>query len=242
MNQTLGQRVRGERIARGIETQKALAEMVGCKRETVTMWENDKVDAVGGDYLPALASVLHVRPEWIQTGALPKHVVATVPGPLHAYAVEATDGDEGFDPSQEAWVPNVEIRISAGKGVVIPEFVETSYRQRYRLSWFREKRANPENVRTMRVMGSSMERTLFDGDKMAVDFGSKSIKNGSVYVIVVGDDTRVKRLFRMTDGRIRISSDNPDKETYPDEFVAPEHIDTLMIIGRVIDKSGSGGL
>jgi phage repressor protein C with HTH and peptisase S24 domain len=136
----------------------------------------------------------------------------------------------------------VEIKVAAGNGKVIPEFVETKYRQRYRLSWFREKGAKPGDVRTMRVQGDSMERTLFDGDKIAVDFGNTEIRNDAVYVIAVGEEARVKRLFRMTDGRVRIVSDNADKATYPDEFVLPDYLNTLAVLGRVIDKSGSGGL
>lgn len=239
---TLGERIKLERIRRGFRRQKDLADAIGCTRESVTMWETDKVSAVGGDYLPALARALNVTPEWIQTGEQPKYPPAGVAEPISAYGVDATEGDEDFDPEKEAWVPDVEVMVSAGPGKITPQFVETKYRQRYRLSWFREKQAKPENVRTMRVDGDSMERTLFDGDKIAVDFGSTSIKNGAVYLIVVGQDTRVKRLFRMTDGRIRIVSDNASKEMYPDEYVAPEHMDSLVVLGRVIDKSGGGGL
>lgn len=239
---TLGERIKQERTRRGFRTQRSLAEAIGSTREAVAMWETDKVAAVGGNFLPALARVLNVRPEWIQTGEEPKYPAAVMDGPIPAYGVEPTDGDEDFDPTKEAYVPDVEVLVSAGPGKIVPQFVETKYRQRYRLTWFREKQAKPENVRTMRVDGESMERTLFDGDKIAVDFGSTAIKNGSVYLIVVGQETRVKRLFSMTDGRVRIVSDNPNKDMYPDEFVLPEHVDSLVVLGRVIDKSGSGGL
>jgi transcriptional regulator with XRE-family HTH domain len=65
---TLGRRIRQWRKEAGFRTQKALADAVGCERATVTMWETDKVDRVGGEYLGALAIALGKSPQVIQTG------------------------------------------------------------------------------------------------------------------------------------------------------------------------------
>ncbi len=70
---TLGERIKGLRKERKIRTQGDLAKMVGCSRETVTMWETDKVKSVGGDYLPALVAALQTTSEYVQKGKEPKH-------------------------------------------------------------------------------------------------------------------------------------------------------------------------
>ena len=57
--------------------------------------------------------------------------------------------------------------------------------------------------------------------------------------IVYGDEVRVKRLIQLMNGDLIIHSENPQ---YPDETIHKGDEINFRIIGRVIDKSGSGGL
>lgn len=166
---------------------------------------------------------------------------AKMPVTVRAYDVEAVEADENFDPEQEAMVDSVEVEISAGFGAVVPEFVPTKSRQRYTLKWFKEMGAKPADVRVAAVRGDSMEPTLYATDRIAFDLGKTRVISGRVYVISLGYEARVKRLFRLADGRIRVVSDNPDKSRYPDEFVS-EDTAGFMVIGEVIERKGSGGL
>lgn len=161
--------------------------------------------------------------------------------PIAAYDVRAVEGPNDYDPTREAMVEEVEVEVSGGPGAWNPEYVETKFRMPFQLYWFREKRTKPENVKLLRVKGSSMERTLFDGDRVAVDLANRRIAEDHVFAIWYGG-AKVKRLFQKPDGTLRIVSDNTDKERYPDEFVPPDELDQVYIIGRVIDKGGSGGL
>jgi len=166
--------------------------------------------------------------------------------PLAAYKVKAVEGDDSLDPNREVMVAEVDVSVSAGHGQRQPEFVETRYRMSYQLSWFQQVGAKPEHVRVMKVTGDSMERTLFHGDRVAVNLAdNRHILDGRVYVFATGGpepDVKIKRLFKTSDGRLRIVSDNPDKALYPDEFLTPEDAANVYIIGRVIDRSGRGGL
>lgn len=240
---TLAERARYARKRAGF-TQETASKAIGCSRGTVAMWESGGVGAIEQYLLPA-ARTYKVDPDWLNSGKgtdrYPWEPTGGRVVPIHAYDVEAVESDENFDPRHEVWVEEVEVEVSGGAGAIVPEFVPTKYKQRYRLSWFNDKATKPENVKIMRVRGHSMERTLFDGDKVAVDLGNRRILSNHVYVVVMGDEARVKRLFKAADGRIRIVSDNPDKAMYPDEFVADETAG-FMVLGRVIDKSGSGGL
>lgn len=189
-----------------------------------------------------LADYFGVSVEEIRT-TLPART--PTPDSLRAYRVKAVDGQDGLDPDREVMVAEVDVVVSAGTGLRIPEFVETRYRMSYQLDWFRQVGAKPDDVRVMKVTGDSMERTLFHGDRVAVNLGDKSIVDGKVYVFTTGGpepDVKIKRLFKTTDGRLRVVSDNADKTLYPDEYLGSDDVSTVYIIGRVIDRSGRGGL
>jgi len=166
--------------------------------------------------------------------------------PVRAYKVRAIESEEDVDPEREVLVDEVDLLVSAGPGARMPEFIETRYRMTYQLSWFKQVGAKPEHVRVMRVTGDSMERTLFQGDRVAVNLAdNKTIADGKVYVLTTGGvepDVKIKRLFKTSDGRLRIVSDNTDKALYPDEILSAEEAANVHIVGRVIDRSGRGGL
>lgn len=166
--------------------------------------------------------------------------------PIRAYEVRSYAGDEDvIDRDHEVLIDEVDVVVSGGPGNYVPEFIETKFRQPFQLYWFKEVGAKPENVKIMRVDGHSMERTLFHRDRIMIDTADKRVVDGRVYAfIVAGPDggAKVKRLFLTSDGRLRIVSDNPDKLQYPDEFLEGEDYDNVYIIGRVIDRSGRGGL
>lgn len=87
--------------------------------------------------------------------------------------------------------------------------------------------------------GQSMEPRISDGDVLLVNRGEKEIQSGEVYVLgFPAEGIRAKRLHWMADGRLRVSSDNPDKAKYPDEFYSPEDSSHLNIIGRVVHRGG----
>jgi phage repressor protein C with HTH and peptisase S24 domain len=225
-------------------TQEQAAAAIGCQRGTVAMWESDGAKTISGKFLLPAATVYKVNPTWLSSGKGHDEYPWSPNGNsvrIAAYEVEAIENDEGFDPDREVWVPGVDVEVSAGSGRIIPEYVPTKYKQRFTLEWIRSIGASPRNLRIMGVRGDSMERTVFNGDRVVIDTGNTKIISNHVYVIVAGDEVRVKRLFKASDGRIRIVSDNQDKTTYPDEFVDADS-DRFLVIGRVVDKAGPGGL
>jgi phage repressor protein C with HTH and peptisase S24 domain len=241
---TLAERARLARRRAGFPSQDAAAKAIGCSRGTVGMWESGGASSIG-EYLYDAARVYKVRPDWLRNGEEPDgYPWEPEDGrrvPVRAYEVRAVEGEEGVEPGMEAMVEEVDVLLSGGPGTVIPDFVETKYRMPFQINWFNRFQAKPENVKLMRVNGDSMERTVFDGDRVAVHLADRRVVDGRVYAIIAGE-AKVKRLFRMRDGGLRIVSDNPDKTLYPDEIVPPNELDSVYVIGRVIDKSGSGGL
>jgi phage repressor protein C with HTH and peptisase S24 domain len=188
-----------------------------------------------------ICAALHIRREWLLTGELPMDETGPRRVIIPAYEIEAVEDDEEFDANKEVWVQGVDIEVSAGPGALTPEFIPTKYRQRFTIDWLQRMGAKAENLRVMGVRGNSMERTLFHGDRAVIDLGSTKIVSGRVFVVALGDEVKIKRIFKMADGQIRIVSDSVDKATYPDEYISQDS-DRFLVIGRVIDRSGPGGL
>lgn len=139
------------------------------------------------------------------------------------------------------YVPESRIEFAAGNGrTATYELIEDQEPASYRLSWFHKHRINPHNVRRFRVSGDSMEPLLFARDTILVNLDETSIIDGKLYAIRYGDELRVKYLRRLLDGTLILRSVNP---LYDDERIPPELAqESISIIGRVRDRSGTGGL
>lgn len=133
-----------------------------------------------------------------------------------------------------------EYPFSGGAGRLNYEIIEDDEPATYRLSWFQKYGLNPDRVRRFRVTGDSMEPLLFARDTILVNLDETQVVDGRLYAIRYGDQLRVKYLSRRLDGTLVLRSVNP---AYKDEEVpaelANEHI---TVIGRVRDRSGTGGL
>ncbi|OCY57747.1 LexA family transcriptional regulator [Acinetobacter pittii] len=89
--------------------------------------------------------------------------------------------------------------------------------------------------------GRSMEPTINHTDAILTDLRVKTIDqviSDKVYALVANKELRIKRLFRKTNGGLRIVSDNPDKETFPDEHIEKEDLDAIQIKGLVRWRCG----
>lgn len=136
-----------------------------------------------------------------------------------------------------------QVRFAAGNGRS-PHFDELrdSLPATYRREWFTKEGINPLNARRFKVHGGSMEPFLFDSDTVLVNLAETHITNGKVYALRYGDELRIKRVYKKLDGGLILHSDNPDFLPR-DEEVPPAVVDEhIAIIGRVRDKSGTGGL
>lgn len=163
--------------------------------------------------------------------------------PIRAYSIKGIDKEDGMDPAREVSFPVVDIELSAGNGTPMLEFVETKYTLSYQIESLRSMGIdNAEDAKVMGVRGRSMERTLFHGDKVLIHLKNTKIVSDAVFAIAVDGEAKIKRLF-LAKGGVRIVSDNEDKQTFPDDFVAAEdEFRQFVVIGRVKDKSGRGGL
>lgn len=148
--------------------------------------------------------------------------------------------DEDGDQDGDVTIDVADIELSAGAGAAAPEFAETHYRHTYRAAWLRSEGVkDTSTLRRCRVRGSSMERTLYNGDMVLIDTARTRLVDDAVFALVLADQLLVKRLRRRPDGGIIVVSDNPEYDPVEIEL---RDIEQVRIIGRVIEKSGKGGL
>lgn len=221
--------------------QAALASRLGKDRNQVWQWTLPDDDRRGrgiSDRMAREVERVMGRPAgWMDaaTDAAPPAIVV--------HPIASLPDDVRPDGETEHEIETLEFELSAGSGKIVPTVIETRSPIVYRDSWFKKMRIKPERAKRVRVDGDSMESTLFDGDYAILNLDDTRIVDGRVYALIYGSDRfgRIKRLYRTAHG-VRIVSDNVDKARFPDEIVEGHAFDELAVIGRVIDKSGRGGL
>ncbi|BCA91918.1 S24 family peptidase [Vreelandella aquamarina] len=123
-----------------------------------------------------------------------------------------------------------EVEFSAGDGRT--QVVENGgHTMRFPLSKLAKRGVSPEFAACATASGSSMEPTIADGSPIAIDKGTRHIIDGKIYALDHGGMLRIKRLYKLPLGRVRLVSDNSDE--YPEETHSLMGPDAPKIIGRV---------
>ena len=131
-------------------------------------------------------------------------------------------------------VPLYEVMVSAGPGVVV-EGERIDAQLAFRKDWLRRLGLQTRQLALVRADGDSMQPTINDGDALLIDTSKRHLTDGHIYVMRINDELRAKRLQRLVDGSVRVSSDNA---IYTDEVIDASDLDQLHILGRVVWKGG----
>lgn len=170
---------------------------------------------------PTLASLVPISNEDVATPIIPIENGAEVP--------------EGY-----VAIPNYNLKCQAGSSHIQWEIEREIEPSTYSLKYLRNQGIKPQNARRVKVTGDSMEPTLYDGDSVLIDCGDTSVRDGKVYALRYGDGFRVKRILKKYDSSLVLVSDN---KKYAEETISAEQAaQFITILGRVRDRSGSGGL
>lgn len=96
---------------------------------------------------------------------------------------------------------------------------------------------NIARLAVVNTEGPSMYPTINDGEPVLINLDDVKIVSGRVYAIESPDEgLRIKRLYRESDGRILVRSDNPDKLVFRDEWLTPDS--QARVVGRVVYRTG----
>ena len=126
-------------------------------------------------------------------------------------------------------VQRVHIRASAGiTGFAVEHIEGNGPPIFFRADWIAAKRLNPAQLYALKIVGSSMEPGLWDGDLVVLDSTDTSPKDGEVFVVNYEGEVLIKRLRRDV-GAWWLDSDNARHKPK----LCDEH---AILIGRVIYK------
>ncbi|MBL8518211.1 MAG: helix-turn-helix transcriptional regulator [Betaproteobacteria bacterium] len=193
-------------------TQEETADRIGVSRQTIRDWESGK-SVPTRKHHDAISDVLGVQI-------------------LHAASEPAA---YSLDQNKYAFVPKYTAKVGAGSPAENGH-EEVDGKHAYRRDWLEKMKLIPAALVVVEVEGDSMSPTIFDGDDVLVNTLQKTVISGRVFAFRTDDGAKVKRLIRQADGRILVSSDNPNKAFYPDEYLTPDV--PVDIIGMVVHRSG----
>lgn len=215
--ETIGDRIRAERKAQGIE-RGDLAKSAGIAYTTLADLENGRSKSTTA--LHKVAKRLGVRPEWLETGKGPKHAPPPAPAEIDWADVQ------GFAQA-----------VGLGTGPEAQEYAET-HRLKFRADSLARKRLNPSKLAVMYGAGDSMLPRILPGDAILFDTSDTRPRDGHLYVILVpgvgaAGEYQVKRC-EILDDVVYFRADNPDGDHDWRKPRRKDHkLHPITIIGRV---------
>jgi phage repressor protein C with HTH and peptisase S24 domain len=214
----LAERIKKIRETFGLN-QEQLASILGTSIGVPKALEQGKTMAIKPKYSIALASRFKLSKEWIENG---KGEMRTNESDelLKDLAIisNSLNNDLLNIPYYE------DIKASAGNGFINGECTPSYIQLLPNILPIKST-----EIEAIRVSGDSMIETIDDGDIIFVDKNYTTLINGKIYVVLLGDEVYVKRIFKYPNNeKLILKSDNP---VYP-QFEAKKG--EFEIIGKVV--------
>lgn len=146
--------------------------------------------------------------------------------------ISVWDDDTPLD-DDEVEVPFLkEVELAAGSGRTVVQ-QSTNAKLRFGKQTLRKNQVQFDKAVCVIVHGNSMEPVLPHGATVGVNQGDTAVIDGKMYAINHDGQLRVKLLYRLPGGGLRLRSFNRDE--HADEDYSPEEIETchIAVIGRV---------
>jgi len=222
--------------------QTTLSEIMKVTPQAVQQWINGKTSPKG-KRLEHLSKALNVSVGWLVSGEGEKHptqLTSTAPsssstqGTIKSNYIlggfDLWDDDTPLRDDEVALPFFREVEIAAGSGR--NQVIENHGRKlRFSKATLRSKNVDPTKAACVTVSGNSMEPVIPNGTTIGIDASKKEIVNGEIYALDHDGDLRVKMVYRMPGGVIRLRSFNSDD--WPDELYSVDDAAKIKIIGRV---------
>lgn len=201
--------------------------------------------ALGTSYLELYDGKISLGPDPDQTNAVPGGFVQlpNEQGPSNSGkpsgpvlgVLEPWDDDTPLE-EDEVEVPLFkETEFAVGDGVYAPHIELTNYKVRFARSTLRKAGVDPANAACATASGNSMADYIVDGTTIGIDRGRTQVKDGKIFAIDHGGLLRVKYLYKLPNGGLRLRSHNSDE--YPDEVFGADWPQYIKILGWVFWRS-----
>jgi phage repressor protein C with HTH and peptisase S24 domain len=220
----MNERIKERRKLVGL-TQPELAKLIGVTKATISQWET-AATSPKGENLYNLAKHLQCATDWLLFGKESKPTSnAEWAGPMETWDSSTPLNDD------EVEIPfYMEVELAAGHGIAeVPHY--NGPKLRFAKSTLRKSSVDPTNAACVRVSGNSMEPVLPNGSTVGVDTSQTDVIDGKMYAINQDGMLRVKTLYKLPGGGLRLRSYNIDE--WPDERYEGEVIKQIKIIGKV---------
>lgn len=239
-----GDRLKQIAKQRGISA-KELADTFGISAQALNNWFNR---GIPGSALSMVSAIFWLDRLWLEYGT----GEPDIPGSPWTHARPASNdlarAADSITPlslwdeqtpldEDEVYVPFLkEVELSAGQGVTAVQ-PEVSHKLRFEKATLRRQNVQPDEAVCVMVSGNSMEPVLPDGSTVGINRGNTAIADGKMYAIDHGGHLRVKTLYRLPGGGIKMRSfnrdDHPDEEYSAEEMAARE----IRVLGKVFWSS-----
>jgi len=231
-----------ERLAQLKKKNNWLADKIGTSPQNINNW---RVRGIPAKEVTKLAEVLGLDRDALERGELNlvtekktlngdnRHLSQFRPVLAYDVPLDLPEGDF-------VMVRKLDVLASAGFGSDNNGLVMADKPIAFRADWIRKSKAKSTDLVVLDIDGDSMHPTLFDGDDVLIDLKQNQIVNGNVYAFVVDGVVIVKRLSIKGNVVIAQSDNQSDPRfKYDSEYSDNE---TFKVIGRVVNRSGSGNL
>lgn len=224
---TLGMRSKERRKINNF-TQLQLSKKVGVSSVTISQWESGDTSPKG-ENLYKLAKALNCSPDWLMLGdgknTKKPESNAEWAGGFETWGSNSPLGDD------EVEIPfYMEVELAAGVGTIDCREYQGP-KLRFAKSTLKRQGVNSDHAACVKVNGNSMEPVLPNGSTVGVDTAHTDIVDGKMYAINHDGMLRVKMLYKLPGGGLRLRSYNLDE--YPDERLDADQLKQVKVIGKV---------
>jgi phage repressor protein C with HTH and peptisase S24 domain len=163
-----------------------------------------------------------------------KNLRQDIPVGLNLGHIDSWDSSTPLDDDEVELPFFMDVELAAGAG---SELTQENHgpKLRFSKSTLRNCGVDPSNAACVKISGNSMEPRLLDGDVVGVNLGDKRVVDGKTYAINHDGLLRIKRLYMLPGGGLRINSFNGSE--HPDEILKLGNRELVNIIGRVFWSS-----
>lgn len=232
MSSTLKSRLREALDDLGIAepNQAEIARITGVKPPSVHAWFSGQTKSLGKALLP-LADYLRVNPEWLNSGRGPKRVA----GNASDLRLSVKEAPHAYASAHE--IELLDARGSCGGGSIVWDMEHRDPLIREE-GWFRRYGVRPSDVFAVFADGDSMADFIVDGDIVIFNRKRTTPRSGAIFLVDHPDGLKIKRLRRDIEGNWILESTNPDKRRFPDETIAADQAELLVIKGEFVYRQG----
>lgn len=211
-----------------------LSEKTGINYEMIRRYSKGQAKP-RNDKMKLLAQCLGVPITWLDYGegemlsakAQVDELVASMPNGITYDEIEPW--------REQVWVNFYDVSFCCGSGRGYPEFEPLKKTLPFDQSFFKYRNLDPKYFKIIYAKGDSMAHYIQEGDAVGIDVSDTEPREGEVYALFWDGDLLIKRIYKEGGGVLRLASDNP---AYPAKIVNETNGESLIIIGRVVYRSG----